>query len=201
MIIVDYEQGSDEWLAQRRGIPTASGFGKIITPKTGKLSATADKYIAELIAEEVAPIEDFCGNQWTERGHQLEPEARAWYEFEKDCEVTQVGMILLDDRSAGVSPDGLVGEAGMVEIKCPKPSTHVHWYLSGSLPDEHKPQCHAALLLAEREWLDFISYCPGFPPLLVRVTPDDYTQKVAEALATFTEKLNEAKGRIFEEAA
>ena len=77
---------------------------------------------------------------------------------------------------------GFVHKA-LLEIKCPKPSTHVYWFLAGELPDKHRPQCHAALLLAERDWLDFVSYCPGFPALLLRVVPDDYTDKVAAALA------------------
>ena len=201
MIFVDCEQGSDEWFEARIGIPTASGFSKIITPKTGKLSATSDAYIAELIAEMVEPDNSFQGNQWTERGNELEPEARAWYEFQSGQVVHQVGIILLDDRSAGVSPDGLIGEDGLLEIKCPKPSTHVNWLLSNVLPDVHKPQCHAALHLANRDWLDFVSYCPGFRTLLLRVTPDEYTEKVGDALVQFTERLNAAKASIFEEAA
>ena len=199
MIYLNLEQGSDEWLSVRRGIPTASGFASIITPKTGKLSAAADSYIAELIAETVTDEPGFEGNQWTERGHLLEPEARAWYEFETGHDVEEIGFILRDDKSAGVSPDGLIGGNGLLEIKCPKPSTHVLWFLSETLPDKHRPQCHAALLLAEREWLDFVSYCPGFPPLLVRVIPDEYTEKVAEALAAFLDKLEAAKVRIFGE--
>ena len=201
MIYLDCEQGTDEWLEARRGIPTASAFSKIITAKTGALSATADKYIAEIIAETVYPDEGFQGNQWTERGHEYEPKARNWYVFDTGNDVDQVGMVLLDDRSAGVSPDGLIGDDGMLEIKCPKPSTHVHYFLKDALPDEYKQQCHAALHIAQRKWLDFVSYCPGFPSLLVRVEPDEYTDKVAAALQEFTQRLNAAKGRIFEEAA
>lgn len=198
MIYLDIEQGTDEWLEARRGIPTASAFSKIVTPKTGKMSATASKYIAELIAETVEPDNDFQGNQWTERGHLLEPEARAWYEFETGNEVTQMGMILRDDKSVGVSPDGLIGDIGMLEIKCPKPSTHVRWLMDGVLPDEHKPQCHAALAIAERGWLDFASYCPGFKPLLVRVYPDEYTESLARVLDEFIKQLNEAKQAVLQ---
>ncbi len=201
MIYLELEQGTDEWLEARRGIPTASSFSKIITPKTGVLSKTSDKYIAEIIAETVEPDNSFQGNQWTERGHELEPEARNWYEFQTGCDVRQVGMILLDDLTAGVSPDGLIDDDGMLEIKCPKPSTHVEWLLNGGLPDEHKPQCHAALHIAQRKWLDFVSYCPKFKPLLVRVEPDEYTEKVGAALEAFKEKLSAAKSAVFEEAA
>ena len=196
MIYLDIQQGTDEWLAARRGIPTASNMKKIITP-TGKLSATADKYIAELIGEIIEP-DDFEGNKWTERGHLLEPEARAYYEFITGETVTEMGMILREDGKAGVSPDGLIGGNGMLEIKCPKPSTHVFWMMKGVLPPEHKPQCHAALHIAEREYLDFISYCPGLEPLLVRVTPDEYTELLGDVLEKFIKKLEAAKGRVFE---
>lgn len=201
MIYLDCEQGSDEWIASRRGIPTASAAAKIVTPKTGKLSASADTYIDEIIGEMIEPGEGFQGNQWTERGHALEPEARAWYEFQSGLAVRQVGMILLDDRSAGVSPDGLVGSPGMIEIKCPKASTHVGWVRKGVLPDKHKPQCHMALHISEREWLDFLSYYPGQKNLLVRITPDQYTKNVGDALSAFIEKLDAAKAAVFQEAA
>ena len=196
MKVISCEQGADEWFEARLGIPTASGFSRIITPKTGKLSTASKKYIAELIAEMVYPEKDFLGNKWTERGHELEPEARHWYEFQTGNKVEQTGIIL--DKGAGVSPDGLIGKNGMLEIKCPKPSTHVEWFLVGMLPDEHKPQCHAALHIAGRDWLDFVSYCPGFPPMLVRVEPNEYTEAVGVALDLFIEALEEAKKRVFE---
>ncbi len=201
MIYVDCEQGSEDWFSHRIGIPTASSAGSIITPKTGKLSAGSLKYIAELIAETVEPSKTFQGNEHTERGHLLEPEARAWYEFQTGNTVTETGIILLDDRSAGVSPDGLIGDEGMLEIKCPMPKTHVAYLLAKELPSEYKPQCHAALSLSQRKWLDFVSYCPGFRTLLLRITPDEYTEKVGEAFKDFIEKLNQAKAEIFEEAA
>jgi putative phage-type endonuclease len=200
VIILDCDQNTDEWLEHRRGMFNASEAKNIITP-TGKPSASAKKYIARIIAEMVYPNQDFQGNQWTERGHELEPEARQFYEMETGNTVVQVGRILLDDRSAGVSPDGLIASDGMLEIKCPKPETHVLWLNDGVLPNDHKAQCHAALHIAQRQWLDFFSYCPGFDPLLVRVEPDEFTKQLAEVLEEFTQRLNAAKGRIFEDAA
>lgn len=202
MIYIDCEQGEEEWLAHRRGIPTASETGRIITPKTGALAAGVTRYIAELIAETVVPDDSFTGNKWTERGHELEPEARDFYRLITGNKVTETGIVLLDDRSAGASPDGLVNDDGLLEIKCPAPKTHCFWMMPDppELPDEHKVQCHAEMFVTERRWIDFLSYCPGFKHLLVRVEWDSYTDKVGAALAEFTQRLNAAKSRLLEEA-
>lgn len=190
MRFLDFEQGSDEWFTARRGIPTASEFSRIVTPKTGALSKSADAYIAELIAELVC-FDDSApfSNQWTERGQALEAEARNWYEFQHDISVQQVGLILRDDGMAAVSPDGLIGSHSGLEIKCPAPKTHVSWLMAGGLPDEHRPQVHANILLSEREQWEFLSYCPGFEPLVITVKRDDYTEKLSNALDTFIDKL------------
>lgn len=193
MITLDIEQGTPEWFDARRGVPTASEFSSIITPKTGVLSASAESYIAALIAETVVDEDDWQGNQWTERGKLYEPEARGWYEFTTGNEVTQTGIVL--NRGAGWSPDGLVGPGGL-EIKCPKASTHVKWLLADQLPAEHKVQCHAAIVIGELEWLDFVSYHPDFRSLLVRVEPDEYTEKVRKALSLFLDALYDAKEKL-----
>ena len=87
MQVLDIEQGSPEWFEARKGLPTASCFSKIITPKTGKLSASVDAYIAELIAETKEDTTEQIRSYWMERGRLLEGEARAWYEFETDDDV------------------------------------------------------------------------------------------------------------------
>ena len=197
MKILDFEQNSDEWYAARRGIPTASEFSNIITPKTGVLSKSADPYIAELLAELVCPDEaTFAGNQWTERGKALEDEARNWYEFQYEVAVEQVGIILRDDEMAAASPDGLIGIHSGLEIKCPAPKTHVAWLMAGQLPDEHRPQIHGNILLSEREQWEFVSYCPGFEPLVVTVCRDDYTEKLSNALDTFIDRLLTCRERF-----
>jgi len=193
MKILDCEQGSPEWEEARRGIPTASEFSSIITPKTGKLSAGADAYIARLIAESVVVEDGWAGNAWTDRGKIMEREACAWYAFNFDIEVRHVGIIL--NKGAGYSPDGLC-DNGAIEAKCPKASSHVVWLMRGTLPDEHKVQCHAGLCIGELEWLDFVSYHPDFEPFVVRVYPDEYTEKVDAALSSFLERYEDAKAKI-----
>ena len=197
---LEVAQGSPEWFEARRGIPTASAFGKIITPARGELSAQSVGYIAELIAETTEDYnpEEQCRSYWMERGREIEPEARDWYAFRYNVEIEEVGIIL--NHGAGYSPDGLIGK-GAVEFKCPKPSTHVKWLLKGGLPDEHKPQVHGGLYIGDLDWIDFVSYCPGFRKLVVRVTPDKYTQNVAAALRQFNEAYEHAKTFIREEAA
>lgn len=198
--VLNIEQGEPEWFEARRGIPTASAFGKIITPTRGELSTQSVGYIAELIAETLDyDPEEQCRSYWMDRGREIEPEARDWYAFRYNVEIQQVGIIL--NHGAGYSPDGLIDPNGAVEFKCPKPSTHVKWLLKGGLPNEHKPQVHSGLHIGELDWIDFVSYCPGFRPLVVRVTPDTYTKNVAAALRAFNEAYEHSKKFIREEAA
>lgn len=194
MLILDCPQGEPEWFEHRRGIPTASCASKIITPRTGKLSASVDTYIAELIAEIAEGTEEITRSYWMERGILYEQEARDWYEFHTGAEVRQVGIVL--NHGAGWSPDGLVGDDGGIEIKCPKSSTHIKYLLAGELPDEYRPQVHAGMWIGEREYIDFVSYHPMYNPLLIRVLSDDYTLKVGAALAEFSERFEDAKRRI-----
>ena len=209
MIEIETEHLSEEWFDLRRGIPTASEAYKIITPKTGKLAAAAELYIGELIAETIIEPEE-VDSKWMARGRELEQEAIDWYAFHTDQKVQPGGIILMEDVHVGeiierhctvaaVSPDGKIGDSGLLEIKCLMPANHVRYILVGGLPDEFKPQVHMALHISQRKWLDLLCYCPGFRPLLVRVVPNDYTKKLGAALRQFISKLNAAKAQIFEE--
>jgi hypothetical protein len=196
MIVLDHKQGTPEWIQSRIGIPTASRFDELITPKTHKPSASATRYRNEILAEWILghPIE-WGSSQWMERGTSLEKEARAWYEFERDVEVRETGLILRDDRKVGGSPDGLVGDVGGVEIKCPAAHTHIG-YLLGDGPD-HTGQVQGLLYLTDRQWWDVVSYCPGFPASVVRVERDeDYIAALDEVLASFIEDLDAAKEKL-----
>jgi len=201
MRIIHCEQGTPEWLAARLGVPTASEFGDIITPKTGKLSASADGYIDRLIDELVRPNAErgFSGNRHTERGHLYEPDARELYAFEnEDARIRTVGFVLRDDGRAGCSPDALVNDDGGLEIKSPDGPTHIGYLRAGTLPDKYKPQVHGSLVITGRAWWDFMSYCPGYKPLIVRVVPDDYTKQVADCLAQFLERFEAAKAQFIQ---
>jgi hypothetical protein len=185
-------QYSPEWWTVRCGHPTASAFDRIITAKTAKASAAQLAYACELAGD----IACLTPNFFTERenrpksyamenGTNTEPEARRFYEMQRDTDVRQVGFILDDQDKFGCSPDGLVGEDGGLELKCPLLKTQAQYVIEGVLPDEYKPQVHSTLWITKRKWWDFLSYAPGLPPLLVRVEPDDYTEKLGKIAEEF----------------
>ncbi len=201
MIVHDCPQYSDEWWALKRGVPSMSNCGKIITPKTAKLSTQSRQYMYELIAEPVS-LEDeeaFEPTDWMLRGIELEEEAASWYEMKHNCDLPQVGFITNDAGTLGCSPDRLTRPRG-IEIKCPKASTHVGYMLNGGLPDYYKPQVHGSMFITGLPWM-FISYHPDFDPLVVSVEPDDYTELVGKALAQFVKELSAARGQLFQKRA
>jgi hypothetical protein len=197
MKIFDFEQYSEDWWSARRGVPTASGFGKLLTP-TGKPSTQAKGYMYSLIAECVTPEDEerFEPTEWMERGKLLEEEARDWYSMRQGKAVEQVGFILNDDGIAGCSPDGLISDDCGLEVKCPKASTHVGYLLNGKLPPIYAPQVHGSMWVTGfSKWI-FISYHPAFRPLVVTVKRDDYTKQVGVAVTKFAKDLATAKARI-----
>lgn len=188
MKVYDFAQYSPEWWAQRRGIPTSSNAKRIITPKDGKFSSQAEDYACDLIAEKY----DHYYGQPSEfataamrNGNVMEPESRRFYVFERDCEVQQVGFVTTDDGRFGCSPDSLVNSEGGLELKNPKPSTHIRYLLDGGLPPEYRPQLHWCLIVTGRKWWDFLSYAPGLPHLLVRVEPNEYTETLRGYMEKF----------------
>lgn len=196
--ILTFPQRSPEWYAARRGVPTASEFGSIITPKRGEYASAADTYINQLIDEVVRPDagQAFTGNRHTERGELLEDDARELYAFEREVVPQQVGFILNDAGTLGCSPDSLIQLDGGLEIKCPDGPTHVKWMRAGGVPDEHKPQVHGSLIITGREYWDFLSYCPGYDPLIVRVTPDGFTEKLRGHLDRFVAEYHAARAKF-----
>ena len=181
------------WLRSRLGLPTASDFGSIITSKRGDYSAAADGLIDGLIDQLKRPTEhsaeSWMGNRHTRRGNELEAEAVGNYAFDTGQRVHHVGLVLSDCRRFGCSPDGLVGDDGGLEIKCPDGPTMSAWTRmyrrTGSIPHEHLPQVHGSLIVTGRAWWDFLAYCPGYDSLVIRVTPNDFTAKLRAHLGTF----------------
>lgn len=164
LITLDCEQGSEEWLKARLGIPTATGFENIVTA-TGKKSSAQIKYMAELIEESIIGLQDESfKSRFMERGNQLEPLARSAYEFITGNSVHQVGGVYLnEDREIMVSPDGLIPSLKKgLEIKCPKMSTHIRYLLEGGVPAEYVIQVQANLWVTGYETWDFVSYCPEY---------------------------------------
>lgn len=164
LITLDCEQGTDEWLTARLGIPTATGISSIVTP-TGKKSNGWTAYLAELVAESIEGLgDDSFKSGDMQRGNQLEPQARMAYEFETDCDVVQVGGVYLNaDKDLMISPDGLIPEKRKgLEIKCPKMKNHIKYILEGGVPSEYVIQVQVALWVTGYETWDFVSYCPEY---------------------------------------
>lgn len=199
MKIVSEEQYSPEWWEARRGLPTASNFKKIVTAVKGDYSKQAVDYACELVSQMYDPsygeIDDYKSAAM-KNGTLLEPEARAFYEFDRGMDVTQVGLCVTEDGRFGTSPDGLIGDEGALEVKSVIGPTQVKYLSAGTLPNEHKAQCHGHLYVTGREWCDFFSYSPGLPPLLLRVTPDAFTHRLGECLERFHAELSAVKEQV-----
>ncbi|MCF6207206.1 MAG: YqaJ viral recombinase family protein [Sulfurovum sp.] len=198
MQILNMQQGSDEWHKARLGIPTASRFKEIITPAKAEPSKSAEAYLYELVAERLTgePTEHHT-TEWMARGNLLEADARKAYEFIHDTTVDEVGFVLNDDETIGVSPDGLIGDSGGLEIKCPKPSTLVRYMVEDKLPDQYKPQVQGCLWVTGREWWDFVAYHPNMELFTVRVYRDEaYIEKMAAHITVFVEKLGETYKKL-----
>lgn len=159
------EQRSPEWFAARLGCVTASRVADMMArTKTGP-SASRKNYRAELVLERLTgqPQEGFtsAAMQW---GTDTEPQARAAYEFLTDREVIETGFVLHPTvLFLGASPDGLVGEDGLVEIKCPNPAAHLEVLETGIIPDRYIKQMQTQMACTGRAWCDFVSFDPRFP--------------------------------------
>jgi hypothetical protein len=184
VIILNHEQGTEDWFNARLGVPSASNYAKLITA-TGNPSTSADGYINQLIAEAVTGERaDFYTNAHMERGTALEPEARAYYEFMRDMEAQEVGFCLHDEVKTGCSPDALVGDGGL-EIKCPSGAVHVSYLRENRLPPAYKQQVMGCMWITGAEWWDFLSYHPEMPSFLITVERD---QNYIDLLALEVEK-------------
>ena len=179
----NFPQYSETWWATRRGVPTASEFGNILTPKTGKPSSSQIPYICQLIGDRLRDNygqEDEYVSAAMKNGTLMEPEARAFYEFHTGNAVEQVGFCMTDDGRFGCSPDAMG-----LELKCPQANTHVGYLLANELPPDYRPQVHGSMIVTRRAHWTFMSYCPGFPPLIVEVQWDEYTDLLEAALNDF----------------
>ena len=196
MKIYDVEQGSEEWFAIKAGHLSAHNFHKILSP-TGKPSTQVEKYLYQVAGEAVLGYqEEGYTNQWMTRGLELEAEARELYKFLTGNEVRQVGFVELNDF-IGCSPDGLIGDDGGLEIKCPALATHVKYLLDNKIPTEYIPQVQGNMYVTGRKWWAFMSYYPGLEPLLLRVERDEeYINKLEESLSGAVERLKKIIEKI-----
>jgi len=199
MIVVPCEQGTPEWMAARVGIPTASNFSRILTPKKLERSRSSSKYINELVAERLlgASLDDGFLSEWVDRGKDLEEKAFAHYEWANDVDVERVGFVMHDKFKVGCSPDGLIRSRKRgLELKCPKPSTHVGYLLDG-LTDEYRCQVQGSLWVTGLEWWDLMSFHPDLPPAILRVERDEkFMAAFDREIKTFCQSVDECEAKI-----
>ena len=196
---IEIKQGSSDWLALRCGIPTASKFASIITPAKMEYSKAAHGYAAQLIGEQILghPLDiDSPDTIWTERGTEMEDEARKWLELERGYDIRQVAFVTSDDGTEGCSPDGLVGDDGAVELKVRSAKAHMSCLL-GLEDVASVTQTQGILRVTQRQWIDVCGYSPKLPPVLYRVTPDETFQKaLGVCLAQFKADMAKARKRL-----
>ena len=169
MIIHDMEQRSDEWFEVKRGKLGASHAQAIQAQGKG-----LDTYILELMAEYYSNgVTVSYTNENMERGNELEAQARAIYELETGNEVQEVGFVEYDSY-VGCSPDGMVGEEGLVEIKCPTNKVFFAYMLDGKIDTKYWWQMQMQLMITGRKWVDYVVYNPNYDKSIIiqRVEPD-----------------------------
>lgn len=190
------EQGSQEWLALRAGKVTASKAADVMSAIT---TAGYRNYLADLVVERLTgnKTESFtnAAMQW---GVDQEPLARAEYEVKTGNFVDQVAFVEHPTiANFGCSPDGLVGDDGLIEIKCPNTATHIDYVMQDKVPTKYIPQIQCQLAVTGRKWCDFVSFDPRLPDglqiLIVRLERDDeYIEKLEARVIKFLDEVNSA---------
>jgi putative phage-type endonuclease len=195
------DQGTEEWFTIRIGKVTASRVADVIAKTKTGYSASRDNYMAQLVCERLTGQkgESFT-NAAMQHGTETEPLARAAYEALKDVLVDEVGFVTHPTiEMAGASPDGMVGEDGLIEIKCPNTATHIDTLLSQTVPGKYNTQMQFQMACTGRQWCDFVSFDNRLPEELqlfvTRVSRDEVFIRLIEAeivqfLAELDDKIN-----------
>lgn len=183
----DLIQGSDEWLAARCGLLTASEMKLIITPTLKVANNDKERsHLYELLAQRITQYVEPCYiSDDMLRGQTDEIEARDLYS-KHFAPVTEVGFITNDKFGfpIGYSPDALVSNDGLIECKSRRQKFQIETFISGEMPADYMIQVQTGLMVSERKWLDFISFSGGLPMFVVRVFPDPVVQEAIEAAAS-----------------
>lgn len=205
--LIPCEQRTDEWRELRCGKVTASRIQDVLAEIKKGEAASRRNYRAELVVETLTgiPIESFQSKEmlW---GIETEPFARAAYELQQDQAVELAGFALHPEiERFGASPDGLIGELGLVEFKCPNTATHLDWLLGGVVPVEYGAQMMAQMACTGREWCDFVSFDPRLPShlqLFVRRLHRDegIVRSIELQVERFLNEVDETIARISEVA-
>lgn len=197
------KQGTDAWLMERCGKVTASRIADLMAKTKSGWGATRANYAAQLIAERLTgTVAPSFTNAAMQHGTETEPEARRAYEFFIDRDVQQVGFVNHQGiEMAGASPDGLVGDDGLVEIKCPNTATHIETLLGGNVPDKYVKQMQFQMICTQRSWCDFASYDNRLPErmrlFVKRVEWDsDLAREINTAVAEFIREIDDTVGKL-----
>jgi len=199
MKIIDCNQGDTSWLVARCGVVTASEVDALITPedklRTGEGVRT---YLYEKLTERVLGLTGSVPPTFSmDNGTAMEKEAIPWLEFTYNWEIERVGFCKSDDGKIGCSPDGLIGEDGGVELKCPKQTTHMRYLVEGVVPKQYRAQINMSLLVTGRKWWNFVSYSRYLPPLIVRVERNEVALSALKgALESFITELDQRTAEI-----
>jgi len=190
-------QGSDDWFNARLGKITASRVADVIAKTKSGYSASRANYMAQLIAETLtgnkADSFSSAAMQW---GTETEPQARNAYQFLTDSEVLEIGFV--DHPTvimAGASPDGIISDDGLVEIKCPNTATHIDTLLKKKVPNKYITQMQWQMACTNRQWCDFVSFDPRMPDDLniwiKRVERDeDFISEITTEINSFRKEMN-----------
>jgi putative phage-type endonuclease len=192
------DQGTDAWKQERLGKVTASRIADMMARTKTGYGASRTNYQAELLVERLTglPTEGYT-NAAMVWGTETEPLARAAYEFLQDAEVQLVGFVPHPTIAmSGASPDGLVGDGGLVEIKCPNSATHLDTLLGGSIPSKYVSQMQWQMSCADRKWCDWVSFDPRMPAhmqLFVRRLwrDDDMIAAIEKEVIAFLRELDD----------
>ena len=200
MRIIDCEQGSEEW-ERWRNRPTCSEFGSFITPARGDYSKQASAYAWRIVAKRLGVYTEPPVTYWMEWGSEHEVNAKLAYAKATGDEVREVGFVLPDHTDAyGGSPDGLIGDDGIFEIKCPAPETLIGIHAAGEMPAQYKPQVQGLLMVTGRAWCDFMVFHPQLTPFFQRVEPDEaYQAKIADGLLRLLETIAAIEAKVSRE--
>lgn len=197
--VFDFDQGSPDWHAIRAGLATASEFSTVLAKgKTaGSESVTRRKYMLRLAGETLTgETEQTYRNADMERGNEQEAEARDLYAFLYNCEPKRVGFIR--NGAKGCSPDALIGDDGMLELKSAIPSVLIDLFLRDTFPSEHLAQCAGNLWVAERQWIDIAVYHPKLPLFVKRLVRDGHLESYIRTLSDEVDRFNVEKDETVE---
>jgi len=193
----EHEQNTPEWMAARLGLPTASMASSLLTPAKLAPSESVTPYANQLAADLFAgfALDAWGGNDDTERGHELESVAADYYSFVRDIDVIKCGFFTDDKATFGASPDRLIGDTGLLEIKNQKAAGHVKTLLAYTkkkeIPKDYKIQPQMQMMATEREWVDIVLHHPDLPKSIIRIDRDDKICKLLEKQITVVNQIRD----------